>query len=479
MSSNKYKKLLSDTGLFAISSFGSKILVFFLVPLYTNVLTTAQYGVVDTIMTATNFLIPVLTLLVAESVLRFTLDPNTDNAQIVATANLLIGGSTVLLLLLKPITGLLGGGWASLGEYWYWLVAVYFFTAMNQFLGNYIRGLEKTKVFAISGIVYTGVLIISNILYLVVLKLGIRGYFLAMLTAEIVCITVKVIAAKYARDLLKFRFSRKTFSEMLRYSVPMVPSNIAWWFMQLSDKYVVISSHGIAASGIYSIAYKIPSILSAIVHVFTQAWQISAIKSYGDKDNEHFIKNVYSYVMMFSVGISSVLILLAKHAAYILYANDYFIAWTYVPVLIVAYHFSGLSGVLASVYSAVKKTGMLFISTSVGAVFNVVFNIILIPRYGVMCAAYTTMVSFFLTWLIRSIHVQKFVTIRLPYGKIALSLVILVAQAIVVSMALPFMYWVSLAAIAVQLVLYRKELTGILKGAKGLVQGVLRKDKKS
>jgi len=474
MSSNKYKKLLSDTGLFAISSFGSKILVFFLVPLYTNVLTAAQYGVVDTIITATNFLIPVLTLLVAESVLRFTLDPKVDNPHILTTATLLVGGSTLLLLLLKPVTTLLGGNWAALGEYWYWLVAVYFFTAVNHILGNYTRGLEKTKLFAASGILYTGVLICANILYLVVLKLGIRGYFLAMLTAEVVCIFQKILWGKYAKDILRFRFSRGVFTEMLRYSVPMVPSNIAWWFMQLSDKYVVINSHGMSASGIYSIAYKIPTILSAIVHVFTQAWQISAIKSYGDKDNEHFIKNVYSYVMMFSVGISSVLILLAKHAAYILYANEYFIAWTYVPILIVAYHFSGLSGILASVYSAVKKTGMLFISTSVGAVFNVVFNIILIPRYGVMCAAYTTMISFFLTWLIRSIHVQKFVKIRLPYGKIALSLAVLVAQAMVTSMALPFMYWVSLGAIAVQLVLYRKELAGITSAAMGL----LRKDKK-
>ena len=474
MSSNKYKKLLSDTGLFAISSFGSKILVFFLVPLYTNVLTAAQYGVVDTIMTATNFLIPVLTLLISEAVLRFTLDKDSNKPQILTSANLMIGGSTVLLLLLKPVTTFLGGDWAALGEYWYWLVAVYFFTAMNHFLSNFTRGMDKTKLFAVSGIVYTVVLIASNILYLVVLKLGIRGYFLAMLTAEIFAISHKILWGKYAKIMLSFRFSRSTFIEMLRYSIPMVPSNIAWWFMQLSDKYVVISSHGMSASGIYSIAYKIPTILSAIVNVFTQAWQISAIKSYGDKDNEHFIKNVYSYVMMFSVGISSVLILLAKHAAYILYANEYFIAWTYVPILIVAYHFSGLSGILASVYSATKKTGMLFISTSVGAVFNIVFNIILIPRYGVMCAAYTTLISFFLTWLIRSIHVQKFVKIRLPYGKIALSLAILIAQAIVTSMALPYMYWIGLAAIVLQLVLYRKELAGMVSAAMGL----LRKDKK-
>ncbi len=456
--------------LFTLSSFGSKILVFFLVPLYTNILSTEQYGIVDTVTTMTNLLVPILTLLVSEAVLRFALDDSKSKQQVLSVGMLLIAISSAVMLCVWPLMRIVGGRWAFLGDYWLWIVGVYILNSLNHCLSNYTRGLDKTRLFAVSGILYTVVLIAANIFFLVVLRMQAEGYLLAIMVADTVCIFHKIICGRFGKELTKLHCSKALLQEMLRYSIPMIPSTVAWWVMQLSDKYVIIAVCGVAASGVYSIAYKIPSIMSAITTVFTQAWQISAIKSHGDGDNEEFVSNVYGYVTVFIIAISSVLILFSKHLGYVLFAGEYFIAWSYVPILVVAYMFSGLSGVLASVYSASKKTGMLFVSTSVGAVLNIGLNIVLIPRCGVMAAAYTTLAGFFVTWLVRTVNVRRLLRIRANYCKMALSFGVLTAQAVVTSLDMSVKYVVSLAAIAVQLLIYLPEIKGLVKAVFGLLK---------
>ena len=470
MRTEKYKKLLYDTALFTLSSFGSKILVFFLVPLYTNILSTQQYGVVDTVTTMTNLLVPVLTLLISEAVLRFALDDSKNKHQVLSAGVLLILVSSAVMLCAKPLMGLAGGQWTFLGDYWLWIVGVYFLNGLNHCLSNYTRGLDQTRLFAVSGILYTVVLITANIFFLVVLKLQAEGYLLAIMTADVVCIFHKILWGRFGKQLTKLSCSKDLLREMLRYSIPMIPTTIAWWVMQLSDKYVIIGFCGVAASGVYSIAYKIPSIMSVLTTVFTQAWQISAIKSHGDGDNEEFVSNVYGYVTVFIIAISSVLILLSKHLGYVLFAGEYFVAWQYVPVLIVAYMFSGLSGVLASVYASFKKTGMLFVSTSVGAVLNISLNIALIPRYGVTAAAYTTLVAFFATWVVRMINVRRLLHIRVNYYKMALSFGLLTAQAVVTALDMPVKYGISLVVMAMQLLIYMPEIKGLVKASLGLLK---------
>ena len=458
MARDKYKKLLSDTVLFSVSNFGSKVLVFLLVPLYTNVLSTVEYGIVDLMLTLTNLFMPVLTLCVAEASLRFAFDKNIAKHHITSIAILFIFLSTVIICFCKPFMTKFS---PELAEYWKYFIAIYVIFCVNHFLSNYTRGLDKTKLFAIKGVVYTLSLIVFNILFLLVFKMGLRGYIYSLIITEIVCIAVMIFGGKYLGTLCKFSFNSKLCREMVVYGVPMIPSVVAWWIMQMSGKYTIIAYLGLAANGIFSVAYKIPSILSTLTNIFTQAWQISAIKSYGDDDNNTFVENIYKYFIIISIALCSVLILMSKLMGYVLYAKDYFVAWTYVPLLLVAYHFSGLSGVLASVYSAAKKTGMLFVSTSVGAVLNIIFNLVLIPKIGVMGAAYSTCISFFVTWIIRVIHVRTLVKFEMNYLKYAISFVLLFVEAWIISMDLKFMYIASLIIIVVQMIIFMPELKHI------------------
>lgn len=80
---SKYKYLIKNTGILAISNFSSKLLVFFLVPIYTSVLSTAEYGTYDLAMSTVLLLYPVLTVNIVDGVMRFSMEKGADHTKII------------------------------------------------------------------------------------------------------------------------------------------------------------------------------------------------------------------------------------------------------------------------------------------------------------------------------------------------------------------------------------------------------------
>ena len=172
---------------------------------------------------------------------------------------------------------------------------------------------------------------------------------------------------------------------------------------------------GLGVSGVYSVAHRIPSMLSTVLTIFVQAWQLSAIKSYGDDDESEYYTRVYNGLLVVSIFICFVLLFANKVLASILFKKEYFIAWQYVPMLLVAAMYSCLSGFLAAPFRASKKTGGLFHSQLVGLFVNVGLNYVLITYYGAKGAAVATAVCSLIVWGIRLTGALKLVKIKLNY----------------------------------------------------------------
>ena len=452
---NKYKKLATDTCLFVISNFASKLLIFLLLPLYTNLLNTDEYAVADLITTTINLIFPILTLSIAEATLRFAFDKNVKRNEVLSIAIVFLIISTMLVIVSKSF---IGGISETIKIYWWDFCICYFVTALQNILSYYARGCDKTKVFAISGIVHSVVLVSCNILFLVVFKLGLDGYLLSMIISYVASSSFILFGAGFYKELILFKINKSLMREMLKYSIPMIPTIIAWWVMQTSDKYMIIWKLGLNQSGIYSVAYKIPTILTVVSSLFTQAWQISAISNYKEKDNSDFVGNVYGFFNMISVLACAMLILLSKILGRVLFAKDYFIAWKCVPILLIAYVFSGLSGFLASNFTSAKKTNILFVSTSIGAIVNAVLNLFLIVRVGIIGAAYTTFIGFFVTWFIRLVVSQKLIKIEISYVKHILMYFILFIDAVYMYNECYGYYIMAWVTIIVLLILNKKEI---------------------
>ncbi|MCX7715403.1 MAG: polysaccharide biosynthesis C-terminal domain-containing protein [Clostridia bacterium] len=448
---NKYKRLLSDTFIFAVSNFSSKLLNFFLLPLYTNVLTTKEYGVADLLTNTINLVYPILTLAISEATLRFAFDKDVKKNQIISVTLLLSFLGTGILGLCGVFVKHLS---ETMWQYWIYFLLLYTSYNLQYCFAQYTRGCKKTRLYALQGIFQTITIIIFNIFALLVLKKGLYGYLDALILSNIAATIFMIILGKYWNEIIHFEINFKLMKDMIIYSLPIIPSLIAWWANNAADRYIIIAKLGMASSGVYSVAYKIPSILTVVTTIFTQAWQISAISNYEDKDAAHFFTNVYKYFNIASVLSCSILIIFSNLLAKILFAKDYYIAWKYVPVLLIAFVFSGLSAFLSSIFTSSKKTNVLFVSTCIGAAMNIGLNFVFIDLFGAMGAAYMTMISFLIVWIIRYYMANKIMTIKVNIFKSVVSYALLMAQAVVVSHEISFFLGAGLLLLIVAVNFY-------------------------
>ena len=254
------------------------------------------------------------------------------------------------------------------------------------------------------------------------------------------------------------------FNEMKIYSRPLVLNSISWWINNTSDRYIVSWMCGIAANGLYSIAYKIPTIMNTLQSIFLHAWQISAVKEFNANDEDNFYINVYRVYNLCNVVISSLMIIFSKVIAHMLFSKDFYDAWIYVPFLLVAHIFGAMSRFIGGIFSAVKNTKMYSCSTIIGALINIVLNILLISYIGVLGAAVSTLISYFVIWCIRIINAKKFINLKIKLIRDSFSYFILLLQAMVLlKFKSAILYIIEIILLLVLFLIYKNEIKNLVQ----------------
>lgn len=447
------KSLAKDTVLFAISSFGSRILTFLLTPLYTSILLTSEYGIADLINTTIYMIYPIMTLAISDATLRFVMDKNASKRSVFVLSNSIVIFSTILLCFLKPLMAVVN---VELSKYWVYFVATYFLFNLQECFTNFVKGIGKTGLFAIQGIIHTVAIIVCNILFLVVFKMGLNGYLITIIIGNAVSIIIMFFGARLYEYILPIDIDTQLLKDMLLYSIPMIPTMLAWTVNTSIDKYMIVYLYGLEESGIYSVAHKIPTIITTIINVFLQAWLLSAISSHGDEDESDYYSKVFASLNVICLVGSMFTFYMSKTVAGALFAKDYYIAWMYVPMLVVAAFLSCQCGFFASAFRAAKKTKGLFVSVVAGASVNIILNSILLKTLGTIGAAYATAISFFVVWIIRYAMVQKIVPIRINIWKYWSSFILFITAALWVTLSWKYEH-IGVAALTIVVVFINRD----------------------
>lgn len=426
---NKTKKLGKNILIITIGSFLSKIISFLFLPLYTSVLTTKEYGTADLITTTVNLLVPFATLVMGEALMRYSLGKEDEYKVIFSSGVHACKYSFLLVLLLAPLIMCL----TPLKKY-SWILAINLFVScIYNLLSYFSRGIGAVKNYSIAGVINTIFIVIINIFFLVVFKIGLIGYMLSVVFAEMISIvyllSCKVIIQNIS--ILKSDCKRDISLSMLKYSFPLVPNSISWWISNSSDKYILTLFWGLSLNGIYSVSYKIPSILNLFVSIFSSAWLISAVDDFGSEESKKFYSSIYNkYISISIVGISG-LVLINKILSSFLFSSEFYNAWKFQPILIIGIAFHGMAGFLGSIYTSAKKTNMILISTIIGALMNILLNFCLIPKFGAFGAAVATSISYILVWLIRTINSRRIMILSVDWISIIISSIAIIFQLLI------------------------------------------------
>ena len=424
-----YLKLITNTIIFAIGSFGSKLLVLILVPLYTSALLPEEYGTVDLVAQTANILLPIFTLSVSEAALRFGLDSSSPERRRTVYTNCLM---TVFfgLFAMAAIFPLL-----SRLEYldgFSLILYIYVWTAaLKQLNATYTRALEKVKLFAFDGILTTFLMILLNILFLLKLKWGMTGYLLAIILSDFCSSIFLFIAAGLYKYVNPKCFDVSALKDMLRYCVPLVPTTLLWLVTSISDRFIIAYFHGEAMNGINTVAYKIPTIINTIFTMFSQAWNMSAIQENGSEGREGFYTSVFKLNQAVMYVMAAGILLINRPLTYIWVNPGDHEAMLYSPILTMATVFTCFNVFLGSVYIAEKRTKRSFATSLAAGLINIVLNFALIPRFGIYGAAGATFAAYFAVFFFRLFDTSKIIRFKFSLGGIILNTIILGVMAIV------------------------------------------------
>lgn len=458
----KNKTLIKNIGLFTLGSFGSKILSFLLVPLYTAVLSTSEYGTVDLISSTASLLTPILLLSVFDATLRFGMDPLYKKEDVLTTslvieikgtAFLLIG--IIIILTLHPFD--------ISGVYLGFLFVNFVFGATNQVFNLYLKAKNQASVIATSGIICTLITCISNIVLLLCFKCGVIGYMVSSTCGVLFQVIYQLFFGEIYRDI-QFKNYSDLSKPMLKYSFPLIANSVSWWINNASDRYIVTFMCGVAENGIYSVSYKIPTILSMFQGIFYNAWSISAIKEFDNNDEDGFIGANYSTYSFVSLIVCSGLLIVNQQLAEFLYKGEYFVAWKSVPFLLFGTVFSGISQFEGSLFAAMKKTKDVAKTTIVGAVINSFCNFVFIFFIGSVGAAVATFLGYFITWGLRTKSLRSFVHMKVNWFIHTISIFVVFTQVVLATIVnIPFIQTILFIALVI---LNRKYINSIINRVK-------------
>ncbi len=459
MSAGNYKKLGKDVVLMTIGNFGSRILSFLLVPLYTSVLTTEEYGTADLISTTITLLLPFFTLIIFEAMMRFALDKENNPSEIwkVGLRIELVG--CLALLVLSPIILL-----TPMKDYYFFVIAYYIADSFQRCASYFVRGLNKVKVFAISGVIQTAVMIACNLIFLLGFKIGITGYLLSHVISSV----VSTIYLLYFGGVFKYGFhigniDKELQKRMLAYAIPMIPNSVCWWIANASNRYMLTAMVGVAVTGIFSVAYKIPTIISTLSSIFGSAWKLTAVEDFGTDKSRSFFEDIFSKLSTLMILATAGLTLINKPLASILFAKDFYIAWQCVPLLVFSAAMHSYSEFFGSIYTSAYKTKFLVYSTVIGSVVNVALNLLLISKYQALGAAFATFAGQAVIAISRMINSRRIMKIHYHYLRDGICYVLLCAEIFIGCNSFKYEYAYSGILLIFMVMLLRAEIIGVVK----------------
>ena len=420
---NKNKYFLKNTFIFAISLLSTKLITFFLVPLYTKALNPSDYGIVDLLFTLCSFLFPLFTLNISESIYRFSMDKDSDSVKIINIAFICIIISLLFSLITIPILSLFLN-YKDFNIYFY----IYLNTlSISQILLVLLKGQEKLKLFCIGNIINVFCVAVFNILFLIVYKQGIRGYFLGYISANIITIIYGLIFNRSSIAKISLKYDKKLFNEMIKYSIVLIPTSFMWWITNSSDRIMVSYFVGVYANGLYAISYKIPNLLTSLSSVFNQSWVFSAIKERNSEDLADYTNKMFDLFFMITNILALITLIFLKSFFKVYVSSSYYNAWKYVPFLVLGFVFMSSATFISASYNAEKDSKGFLFSGIFGAITNIIFNFILIPTIGVYGAALATLISYIAVFIYRIIDTRKYTKIYIKMNYILMIILTIIS----------------------------------------------------
>lgn len=415
---NRDKELIKNTIILSIGQLIPKILAIVTLPILTSQFTTSEYGEYDLALALSSFLIPIITMQIHQSVFRDLLTykdfKKRKNIEFTATVFLVISAAFVLIIVVLCLY------MSNIALYTALVIALFVFVeAMYILAGQVTRGNGKNMVYSKGAIIYS----LSNTVCLVFFMLIRRVSVISAISCVVIGYTIaaaylKINSLEKTKGGIKGTFDFSELKRMLSFSVPIIPSALSLWIVNLSDRLIVTAFLGSSMNGIYSVANKIPNIYNSTYSIFNMAWIETASKVADEGNPDSYYSSLFEKLFDFLTGVMLFLVAALPLIFPILIDNKYDASYYQTIILFWGAYFNSYVSFYGGMFIAIRKTKSAAISSFLGAVLNVIINIIFINKIGLFAASISTVVSFSIIVLYRAMDINRFIHIKYNWRKI-------------------------------------------------------------
>ncbi len=396
-------KLSRHTLIYGAGHILARLVTFLLLPLYTNVFTRSDYGVISLAYTFIGFMIVILHYGMDSSLMKYYSPANEkERKQYLSTAYLSYLVTTGIFVLIfnlfrQPLSSILLGS-----NYPNFITIISLILAFDLFwfIPTLLLRVEEKPTHYIS-ISFINVLLsfFLNLLFVLKLEFGILGVLLSNL---ITSITLFLITLPYVLKRIQLQaISRERWGKMIRFGIPFLPSGIFAMIMELADRYILKYMTDMETVGLYSAGYKLGMLMLLLVMGFNMGWQPFFLKTKKGEDRKKLFARITTYVLAVMGFVWVLLIIWIENIVQLniggitLYGSKYWESIVFVPWVALGYFFFATYSLQLPGVFLVEKTKWVAVVRAIGAGMNVGLNIILIHYIGAIGAAIATCLSFF------------------------------------------------------------------------------------
>lgn len=398
-------EFFKNTVILFIGIFFTKVIQYLLLPVYTSYLTTSEYGQFELYNTIITLLIPIIGLQADQGVFRFLInkrDNNKETKEIISSAFYFVVSSIIFYLLLF----LVFNKFVSVSYKWLIVLNVILNSLSSLFL-QISRGIGDNKDYSFSSFITSLFTIAFNMIFIIgigvkvdgMLYGGAIGYCMGTLY-----LFFKIKMYKYI-SLKSVNFG--SLKMIIKYSLPMIPNSISWWIFSSSDRVIISAFIGLSATGILSIAYKFSNALIIVYNVFNMSLTESVSLHISDIDIEAYFNKIYDKIGNIFISLSLLVLSFMPIIFNILVKGSYGDAYNLIPIAILATIMQIYSGMLGTLYVAKNNTKSIAITSILAAIVNIIVDLLLVKIIGVYAAVVSTLLSFVVLWLYRTIDVKN------------------------------------------------------------------------
>lgn len=424
------KELGKSTTIIFVGTLCTKVASYFLLPLYTGILNTSEYGMVELFNTFILLLVPIINFHIDQGVFRYLISNRNNRNKIkgyISTTILFTLFSSIIFILLyfcfNPFITV---------QFKYLLIANIIFNNFSTILLQICRGLGKNTDYSSTSFIIAITTMILNIIFLTSFGMKVDGILYGSLIGYIIGIVFVTFKLKLFKLVNIKNINKKSLKEMLKYSLPLIPSEISWWIFSVSDRYVILWFINMAATGILSIVYKFSSIINIIYNVFNMSLTENISIHINDNDIDKYFNKIFNNIMKLFVSGNLLVIAYMPVIFKTMVNNSYIDAYKYIPIAILSSIFQMTSGMLGTIYAAKKNTKSIAITSALAAFINLIVDLVLVKSVGIYAAVISTLVSYLVLLLYRYYDINKrYFKVNINFKMVMLSNIFLVFSLII------------------------------------------------